>query len=428
MRERLARFLRETWLGFVIGIVAPLAVWGLGQVDWGKGSTETNRPPAPGPPLHASATRSFLERLIPPPGGRLPGVHVNAEIRKLVSKLPLDREIAQLLLVGFNGRSVKAPFYGTLGRMDLGGVVLTHDNYESPDQISTLAAGISNSTSDARTHTPPFILAPQEGGDFSAFPNLPPFDNAADVGSVGLAGKEAGDAASALKNVGLNGVLAPNLDVSASTDQPLGGRVFSDNAKQVARFATSTVSAYRSAHMLSAPGHFPGQGAATQSTDAGPTEVGLSLKDLMRRDVTPFQAAFKAGAQAVVLSHAGYQPDDFVVPASLSRAIATTLLRGQLGFRGIAITDDLEAGAITSQTSVPKAAVQAVTAGADMVWISGPESDWLGAYRALLDAVRRKRITRLRIDTAVSRIITVKRELGLKNEKRKIPPGAPGSG
>src|SRR5204862_532560 len=159
VREGLARFLRETWLGFVMGIAAPLIVWGLAHVDWGKGSSETHRTTAPGPPLRAPlATRSFLQRLIPPPGGRLPGVHV----------------------------------------------------------------------------------------------------------------------------------LAPDLDVSASTDQPLGGRAFSDSAKQVGRYATATVSAYRSEHMLSAPGHFPGLGAAAQSTDASPTEVGLSIKDLLRRDVVPF--------------------------------------------------------------------------------------------------------------------------------------------
>ena len=116
-----------------------------------------------------------------------------------------------------------------------------------------------------------------------------------------------------------------------------------------------------------------------------------------------------------------------MVPGSLSHAIATTLLRGQLGFRGVAITDDLEAGAITSQMSVPRAAVQAIGAGADMAWISGPESDWLAAYRTLLQAVKKKRISKLRLDTAVTRIITAKRELGLKNQTRKIPPGAPGS-
>jgi len=409
--------------------VAPLAVWGLGKVDWGGASDGTKHGVAPGPPLHAPlAARSFLERLIPPPGRRLPGVHSDAQIRKLVAKLPLDRKVAQLLLVGFDGRTVKAPFYGTLGRMDLGGVVLAKQNYDNnPDQISTLAAGVSNATADGRTHTPPFILAPQEGGDFAAFSNIPPFDNAADLGSIKLAAREAGEAAKALGQVGFNGVLAPDLDVSASTDQPLGGRAYSDDPKQVSRYATATVSAYRSAHMLSAPGHFPGLGAAGQSTDTSPTEVGLAIKDLMRRDVVPFRAAIKAGAQAVVLSHAGYQPDDFVVPGSLSHAIATTLLRGQLGFRGVAITDDLEAGAITSQMSVPRAAVQAIGAGADMAWISGPESDWLAAYRALLQAVKRKRISKLRLDTAVTRIITAKRELGLKNQTRKIPPGAPGS-
>jgi len=427
VRIGLLRLLREVWLGFLIGVVAPLGVWGLGKVHWSS-SSHSHRAVAPGPHLRRPVpARSFLERLIPPPGGRLPGVHVDTQIRKAVAKLPLDRKIAQLLLVGFAGRTIKAPFYGTLGRIDLGGVAFDRDNYQSPDQISTLAAGVSNTTSDPRTHTPPFIVAPQEGGDFSAFPNLPPFDNAADLHSTSLAAREARDASKALTQIGFNGVLAPDLDVSASTDQPLAGRAFSDVPSRVSAYATATIGAYRSAHMLSAPGHFPGIGAAGQSTDQGPTEVGLSMKDLGRRDLVPFRAAIRAGAQAILLGHAGYQPDDFVVPASLSRAIATRLLRGQLGFKGMAITDDLEAGAITSQTTVPKAAVTAIQAGADMVWISGPESDWLGAYRAILAAVRSKRVPMLRINTAVTRIITAKRELGLKNQKRTIPLGAPGS-
>ncbi|MBV9213369.1 MAG: hypothetical protein JOZ25_06950 [Actinobacteria bacterium] len=426
MRKGLARFLREAWLGIAIGIAAPLAVWGLAQVHWHSGSGGSNAATAHGR-VRPVASRSFLEQLIPPPGGSLPGVRFDAQIRKLVAKLPLERKIAQLLLVGFDGRTARAPFFGTLARMDLGGVELARGNYENPAQITTLASAVYNATADARSHTPPFILAPQEGGDVTAFPNLPPFDNAADVGSIARATSEANDAANALKQAGLNGVLAPDIDVSASTDQPLGGRAYSDDPRQVARYATATVSVYRSAHMLTAPGHFPGLGGAAQSTDVGPTEVGLSLKDLLRRDVEPFRAAFRAGAPAVVLSHAGYEPDNFVVPGSLSRAIATTLLRGQLGFRGVAITDDLEAGAITSQSNVSRAAVQAITAGADMVWISGPESDWLAAYKALLDAARRKRLSPLRIDTAVTRIVTAKRALGLRNQQRKIPRGAPGS-
>ena len=101
------------------------------------------------------------------------------------------------------------------------------------------------------------------------------------------------------------------------------------------------------------------------------------------------------------------------MPGSLSHAIETNLLRIELSFRGIAITDDLEAGAIVAGNAIPTAAVQAVRAGADMVWISGP-SDWPAAYRALLAAVKAKQIPIARLDDAVTRIMTVKRELGLR--------------
>ena len=144
---------------------------------------------------------------------------------------------------------------------------------------------------------------------------------------------------------------------------------------------------------------------------------------LEHRDLAPFRAAVHAGAQAVVVGHASYAPDSFVIPASLSRAISTNLLRGGLGFRGVAIADDLEAGAITAGHSVPQAAVQAVAAGADMVYISGPQADWLAAYRALIGAIRAKRIPTLRVNAAVTRVITAKRELGLRNLAKPKPVG-----
>src|SRR5207244_4591404 len=133
--------------------------------------------------------------------------------------------------------------------------------------------------------------------------------------------------------------------------------------------------------------HFPGIGAATGSTDDGPAEVGLDMRALGRRDLVPFRAAVQAGASAMVVSHAGYAPDSFVVPGSLSHAIETNLLRFELGFRGVAITDDLEAGAIVAGDAIPTAAVQAVRAGADLVWVSGP-ADWPAAHRAPPPAVR----------------------------------------
>jgi beta-N-acetylhexosaminidase len=115
-----------------------------------------------------------------------------------------------------------------------------------------------------------------------------------------------------------------------------------------------------------------------------------------------------------------------VTPASLSKTFATDVLRGGLGFRGVAISDDLAAGAIaTTQPSIFTAAVDAIRAGIDMVWISGPPAVQARAYKEILAAIKKGTITRGRLDTAVTRIITVKRELGLRVRRKTPPPQYP---
>ena len=115
----------------------------------------------------------------------------------------------------------------------------------------------------------------------------------------------------------------------------------------------------------------------------------------------------------MVLSHGFYEPGDFTVPGSLSRAIATDLLRRRERFGGIAITDDLADPPITSYSSVPDAAVQALRAGADMLYISGPAGDQRAAHVAVLRAVESGRLPRARLDEAVLRILDAKRNYGL---------------
>lgn len=377
---------------------------------------------APAPP------RSFLARLIPPPGGALPGARVPGQISRLVTAMPVERRVAQLLLVGFNGTDATADFLGTLKRIEVGGVALERRNYVGRAELAALTAAIRNAAA-GRDRQPPFVVAQQEGGDVSAFPDLPPGSLPGELGDPSDGAVAAKLTAKFLKRFGLNGVLAPDLDVGAGGADPLGPRAFSDNPHQVAAYGAAVVSAFRRARVLTAPSHFPGIGAASESTDEGPTSVGLDMGALGRRDLVPFRSAIKAGAPAVLVGHAGYAPDSFVVPASLSREIETNLLRGGLGFRGIAITDDLDAGAIVAGNTIAKAAVQAVQAGADMVWISGPK-DWEPAYRELLAAVRSHAIPLTRLNSAVTRIVTVKRELGLRNlakPKPTVPGVTPGT-
>lgn len=369
--------------------------------------------PEAGAQRTAERRTSFLARLIPPPAERpRAGAGVPRSVSDLVKRLPTQRKVAQLFLLGFAGRDLNAAVFRQLRRFDLGGLVIDRVNYANPQQLGSLA-GEASVIARQQKHVPPWVLADQEGGAFNAFPDLPPPSAASDLRSVGQAVGEADETGGTLRPLGINGILAPVIDVGLAGDPAVGPRAFSDDPGRVAGYAQAVVEAYRRKRLFAAVKHFPGLGAASQSTEEGPAEVGESLAELRARDLIPFQAAIRAGAPGVVLSNALYVTDDFVTPGSLSRKVATGLLRRQLGFKGIAITDDLADPPITALGSVPDAAVQAVQAGADMVYISGDAGDQQAAYFAVLRAVRRREIGRKRLDQALLRILSVKRDYGL---------------
>jgi beta-N-acetylhexosaminidase len=358
---------------------------------------------------------SFLARLIPPkaerrrPAAGTP--HVARSVEELARRLPLERKVAQLFLLGFTGTDLNAEIFRRLQRLDIGGIVIARANYTDPSLLGQLAGEAYVVSRQARK-VPPWVMATQEGGEFNSFPDLPPARAPADLPSAAEAATEASQSAAALRPLSVTGVLGPVVDVGLESD-PLGGRAFSDDPDEVAAFAAATIDAYRRGHMLAAVEHFPGLGSASASTEEAPATVGLSLGELARRDLAPFRTAFRVGAPAVVLSHAFYAPDDFTVPGSLSRKIIVDLLRRRLRFRGLAITDDLADPPITSFSSVPDAAVKALRAGADILYISGPASDQSAAYVAVLRAVQSGRVRRSRLDEAVLRILEAKRDYGL---------------
>jgi len=326
--------------------------------------------------------------------------------------MPIERQVAQLFLLGFQGQDLTAPIFGRLRALDLGGIAVDTPNYSSSDQLAALA-GEAGVIASQEGHVPPWVIAPQEGGEFNAFPDMPPATAAADLRSAADAFDEAELAAATLRGVGINGVLAPVADVAPPDAIALGGRAFSDDPGDVASYVSATVGAYRAARVLTAPGHFPGLGSGSEDTRFGPSQVSASLDELRDRDLVPFRAAIRAGVPAILIGNGLYETDDFVTPATLSRALTTDLLRGELGFEGMAITDDLADPPITALMSIPSAAVRAVQAGADLLYISGPPEEQEAAYDAVLDAVRSGKIDKRRLAEAVLRSLSVKRDYGL---------------
>ncbi len=375
--------------------------------DGGRASV----PERAGRPLERS---SFLARIVPPlhRAERVEGPATPRSVADLVRRLPLERKVAQLFLVGFRGTDADAEIFRRLRRLDLGGLVLARENFLDLTQLGALA-GEARRVAVERGHVVPWVLAAQDGAEFNGLPGLPPASAPADLGSADEAAAEAAETAVTLRGLNLNGVLDPVVDVGLESGSVLSGRVYSDDPEEVAGYADAVVHAYRDGHLFGAAKHFPGLGAADQSTELGPAAVGLDLAQLRERDLIPFRAAIAAGVPAVTLSHALYPINDFTAPASLSGAIATDLLRRKLGFAGVAIADDLADPAITSSYSVPDAAVKAIQAGADMVFISGSEGEQQSAYAAVLRAVQAGRLPRRRVNEALGRVLEAKRDYGL---------------
>jgi beta-N-acetylhexosaminidase len=256
-------------------------------------------------------------------------------------------------------------------------------------------------------------MASQLGGELNSFPDLPPESAPAALRSAAEAGSQAAESAHALSELGVNGVLGPNLDVGVEGGSALGNATYSDDPAEVSSFADAVLQAYGDAGVFAAAEHFPGLGSADQATEDGPATVGLGLSEMRRRDLLPFRAAVEDAVPGLVLSHALYPMNDFTAPGSLSKEVDTSLLRGELGFQGVAITDDLAEPAVAVAATVPQAAVRAIRAGADMLYVSGPLSDQQAAYDAVLAAARSGHIARSRLDEAVGRILAAKETLKL---------------
>ena len=167
--------------------------------------------------------------------------------------MPVEDKVAQVMLIGFEGNGPTPPVLGLLRRRALGGIVIRRANYVSAAQVTSVAGRATLAARRAR-HDPPFVWAPQEGGEFSALPDLPPADAPADAETAGAAAAGALASGRALSRIDLNGVLGPVLDVGTEEqDDALGARAFSSRPGEVAVFARSAVTAYKRAGMVSAP-------------------------------------------------------------------------------------------------------------------------------------------------------------------------------
>ena len=314
----------------------------------------------------------------------------------LVRRMSLSEQARQVLMLGFEGEP------GAVAS-GLGAVLVRAEN----------GAGAAKPLAQAGGEIPPLIAASQEGGVYRSFPDLPPAERELDIGRSdrpGAARTWAQATAKALAAAGFHLNLFPVADV-ATLDSPLAGRAFSDDPAQVAALTAEAIEGCEAARLACAPLHFPGLGAASQDTAEGPATVSPPIEVLMERDLVPFRAVAR-DAPAMVLSLGLYPDFDAVVPGAMTPSLATDLLRDDVGFKGLAISDDLSSGAVTASFETADAAVRALAAGTDLVQISSPE-EAEAVPNAIERAVEKGELEPQRLAEAVERVLDLKRELGL---------------
>jgi beta-N-acetylhexosaminidase len=334
------------------------------------------------------------------------GARPPAAARAAIDRLSLRQQVGQVLVLAFGGTEAPGYVRRALGRGRVAGVILFGGNVAGPAQVRALTASLQRASGRGA-----LVMTDQEGGPFHILPWAAPDTGQATQRTPAQARAQAAAAASDLRAVGVNVTLAPVAD-AGRPGSALAARAFPGGPRAVAAQVGAAVRAYRAGGVAATAKHFPGLGAAAANTDDAPASVRLTAGDLV-----PFKAAIAAGVPLVMASHAVYPNLDAGRLASQSPVILGDLLRSRLGFRGVVISDSMEAEAVIRRSGVAAASQRALLAGCDLILMTGD-----GSFRpvslAFLARARRDQAFRARVREAAARVLALKRSLGLS------PPGA----
>jgi beta-N-acetylhexosaminidase len=332
-----------------------------------------------------------------------------AQARHDVARMPLERQVGELLLISFSGASAPRYVLDALRQGRAAGAILFGGNAPSAASTRALAASLQRA---AGPLAPAIVCLDQEGGAIRTLRYAPSASGQAVQRTPAAARAAAGATGRALRAAGVNVVLGPVADVAAGArGSAMAARAYPGGAAAVAASVRAAVGAYLHAGVLPVAKHFPGLGGATANTDDAGATI-LRTRAELADDLLPFRAAVRAGAPLVMVGHARYPALDPHRIASQSRAVAGDLLRRQLGFGGVAMTDSLEARAALAPTSgdVGAAAVRSLDAGVDLLLTTGP-----GSFPLVRDAVlaraRRSPAFRARVAGAAARVLALRRLL-----------------
>lgn len=332
---------------------------------------------------------------------------IDEKVDKIVESMSQTEKLGQMVMIGIQGTKVDDDSLYMLNQYHMGGVILFDRNMESPEQVKQLTSDLQAQSNEK---VPLFISIDEEGGDVVRMAEkLTPPPSQKEIGATGdteQARTWAIKTAKSLKDMGINVNFAPVADVG-SNDK----RSYSTDANTVIDFVRAATKGYQQENIIYSLKHFPGIGKGKVDSHIDSSNIDVAKEVLMTEDILPFKTIIdenEPNDYFILVSHLKYPALDEGYPASLSSKIMTDLLRNELGYKGIIITDDIEMGAVANHNDFRSIGVNAVKAGADIVLVCHEYEHQQEVYLGLLDAVNSGEISQECIDESVKRIIKVK--------------------
>lgn len=341
-------------------------------------------------------------------------------VRPLVQKLSLQQLAGQRIVYSYAGLRPPQSLLAAIRAGEAGGVIFFGPNVSTASQLRSVIDELQAASRASSVHTRLLMLTDQEGGEVRRLPGAPvPSEKQIGESSAGTsaAGAAGAGAARTLQSAGINVNLAPVLDVYRQPGDFIDEfqRSYSSNSATVAKLGAAFISALQRAGVAATAKHFPGLGAAarSQNTDLVPITLTTPRATLRAVDEAPYVSAIAAGVKLVMTSWATYPGLDSHLPAGLSPTVIQGELRGRLGFKGVTITDGIDAGALAPFGGVGNRSVLAASAGADLIVCATTNPDdntpaiGVAARNAIASALARHRLTVAAAEQAAGRILAL---------------------
>lgn len=341
-----------------------------------------------------------------------------------LAHLTIKQKLGQLFMFGFNGHNAPEHMEMLFRDYHIGGIIYFRRNTALPGQISELSAKLQQLAAPYSS-IPLSIAVDQEGGMVARIDRevtvLPGQMTLGATGNAELAYEAGRISAMELAQLGITVNFAPVLDVNNNPLNPvIGIRSFGEQPELVAQLGSRMIAGYQETGVSACAKHFPGHGDTTADSHQELPAVAHSLERIHEVELVPFKAAIAADVDMIMTAHVQFpalEPEGR--PATLSYRVLTELLREELGYEGLIVTDCLEMNAISQGIGVAQGAVEAFKAGADLILVSHRLDRQLEAFHALEAAVAAGEISEARVDESVARIVQLKQKQQQRMEQAK---------